>query len=71
MTVRMTPNEIRGLGLMLRAFLISLLLLAGNRALAMDPGPVPVARLRQAIDKSLPPLLKGAEGHAAQRSCFA
>ncbi len=56
---------------MLRVFLIGLILLTGSRALAIDPGPVPAARLRQAIDKSLPLLLKGAEGHAAQRSCFA
>jgi Squalene-hopene cyclase C-terminal domain len=67
----LAPREIRGLGLMPRAFLIGLLLLTGSRASAIEPGPVPAARLRQAIDKSLPLLLKGAEGHAAKRSCFA
>jgi hypothetical protein len=53
------------------ALLTCLVALTGTRALAIDPGPVPATRLRQAIDKSLPLLLKGAEGHAAQRSCFA
>ena len=52
-------------------FLIGLLLVTGTRASAIDPGPVQAARLRQAIDKSLPLLLKGAEGHSAKRSCFA
>lgn len=52
-------------------FLIGLLLLTGTRASAIDPGPVPEVRLRRAIDKSLPLLLKGAEGHTANRTCFA
>ena len=53
------------------AFLIGLFLLTGTPASAIDPDPVSGARLRQAIDKSLPLLLKGVEGHAAKRSCFA
>lgn len=56
---------------MFRAFLGGLFLLVGTRALAIEPGPVPAARLRQAIDRSLPLLLKGAEGHTANRTCFA
>jgi Squalene-hopene cyclase C-terminal domain len=53
------------------ALLTGLLLLIGTRASAIDPGFVQAPRLRHAIDKSLPLLLKGAEGHTAKRSCFA
>ena len=53
------------------ALLTGLLLLIGTRASAIEPGPVQTVQLRRAIDKSLPLLLKGAEGHTAKRSCFA
>src|SRR5206468_5037275 len=36
------------------------------RAAAADP-----ATIRAAVEKALPPLVKGADGHVAERTCFA
>ena len=55
---------------MFRATLAILLLPAGAAA-AAEPAPKLAEAIRPAVGKILPLLLKGAEGHVAQRTCFA
>jgi hypothetical protein len=56
---------------MFRALLIGVCFLAETRAWCIEPAAVPQSRLRQAIDRALPLLLRGAEGHTENRTCFA
>lgn len=51
------------------SLVVSLLSLAAVRA--DDPAAPSPAKVRDAVGKALPLLLKGAEGHVAQRTCFA
>src|SRR5262249_10008992 len=46
------------------------LLLAAN-GLPAEPTTVPPEKIKAAVEKALPLLLKGAQGHTAQRTCFA
>jgi hypothetical protein len=49
----------------------AIVLLAAGVVGSAEPAAKPAAKVKAAIGKALPLLLKGAEGHAAQRTCFA
>jgi hypothetical protein len=53
-----------------RTLSLALLLVPAAASLA-EPAATPEEEVRSAISKALPLLLKGAEGHIAQRTCFA
>src|SRR5947208_13155962 len=63
-----TPKE-SGMRLVIALALPAALITTDARALE-EPGPT-TGQIRSAISQSLPLLLKGAEGHVANRSCFA
>jgi hypothetical protein len=50
---------------------VALLLLAGGVALPAEPATKSADEVKAAVARALPLLKKGAEGHVAQRTCFA
>jgi hypothetical protein len=54
-----------------RVLCVAILLLAADVALSAEPPAKPSEEVKAAVAKALPLLLKGAEGHVAERTCFA